>query len=76
MSILHGAVSTLADGPGSAESRATLERRRGEFMTERGDRLGPCTEFENWFDEKRYIVRNAYGPLGDPCAEPDWSLLG
>ena len=68
-------MANLADDASSADIREKMEARLEEFMTERGDRLVPCTEFEDWFDEKRYIVRNAYGPLGDPCSEPDWSLL-
>jgi hypothetical protein len=26
-------------------------------------------------DHQRRVVGNAYGPLGDPEGEPDWSML-
>ena len=53
-----------------ARMEATLER----FMSEWNDAMKPATEYLNWFEGRR-IVRNTFGPLGDPLAEPDWSLL-
>ncbi len=52
-----------------------LAQRLRAFMAARGDRLAPCTDSADWFDEQRRIVRNAHGPLGHPERQPDWSLL-
>jgi len=41
----------------------------------RGDELVPCTQWKNWLDDQRRVVRNAFGPLSHPEEEPDWSLL-
>ena len=49
---------------------ATLER----FMREWNDDMKPATEYLNWFEGRR-VVRNTFGPLGDPLKEPDWSSL-
>jgi hypothetical protein len=46
-----------------------------ELQARRGDALVPCTQWSDWFDDQRRVVRNAYGPLSDPEGEPDWSLL-
>ena len=52
-----------------------LDRTLGQLMSTRSDQLVSGSTYENWFDDYRRIVRNAYGPLGDPEAPPDWSLL-
>ena len=44
-------------------------------MARRGDGLVPCVTYHSWFDHYRRVVRNGYGPLGDPEDSPDWSLL-
>ena len=56
--------------PVAARMEATLER----FMSEWHDAMQPATEYLNWFEGRR-IVRNTFGPLGDPLADPDGSLL-
>ena len=53
---------------------ARMEATLGRFMSEWHDAMQPATEYLNWFDGRR-IMRNTFGPLGDPLAEPDWSLL-
>ena len=58
-----------------AALREQIERKLEELMTRRRDELVPCTSYGNWFDSYRRVVRNVYGPLGDPEDEPDWSLL-
>ena len=65
----------LAADPASRELCDALGRRLDAFLAERSDTLEPCTDSADWFDEQRRIVRNAYGPLGDPEQPPDWSLL-
>ncbi|MAF12980.1 hypothetical protein CMK11_21220, partial [Candidatus Poribacteria bacterium] len=65
----------LAADPASRELRDALDRLLDAFLAERSDTLEPCTDSADWFDEQRRIVRNAYGPLGDPEQPPDWSLL-
>ena len=56
--------------PVVARMAATLDR----FMREWNDAMKPATDYLNWFEERR-IVRNTFGPLGDPFKEPDWSML-
>ena len=68
--------TNLADDPAAAGLRAELERRMQELLAERGDDLRPSTSYADWYDQARRIVRNAYGPLGDPEAGPDWSRPG
>jgi arylsulfatase A-like enzyme len=63
---------------GDARHAALVDRVEGlmrELQTKRGDKLVPCTQWSHWLDSQRRVVRNAYGPLGDPEGEPDWSLL-
>jgi hypothetical protein len=42
-----------------ARMRATLQRLLGEAH----DELRPGTEFANWFDEERNIIRTGLGPV-------------
>ena len=56
-------------------SRDRLNARLAELMAEIDDELVPCTAYRDWFDAQRRVVRNASGPLPDPEAQPDWSLL-
>ena len=65
----------LADAPAHAERRQQLAGRLDELMAARGDELAAAHTYHNWYDAQRRIVCNARGPLGDPEAEPDWSLL-
>jgi arylsulfatase A-like enzyme len=65
----------LTGEPASEDIERDLARQLRSFMEARGDSLAPCTDSADWFDEQRRIVRNAYGPLGDPERQPDWSLL-
>jgi arylsulfatase A-like enzyme len=55
--------------------RMPLDHTLGRLMARCSDQLVPGSTYENWFDNYRRVVRNAYGPLGDPEAPPDWSLL-
>jgi hypothetical protein len=52
-----------------------MQRRLSELMDSRNDALIACTDYSNWFDKQRRVVRNVYGSLRDPEAHPDWSLL-
>jgi arylsulfatase A-like enzyme len=65
----------LIDDPGSQELRAEMERQLEALMVRRRDELAPSVNYESWFDPYRRIIRNAFGPLGDPEDYPDWSLL-
>lgn len=55
--------------------RDKLEKKMQELMAKRNDELIPGSEYKNWFDNYRRVIRNAYGLLGDPEDSPDWSLL-
>jgi hypothetical protein len=61
--------------PAHRETRRTLEAHLEALLARRGDALVPCSAYATWYDAQRRVVRNAYGPLGDPEGEPDWSLL-
>ena len=52
-----------------ARLAATLER----FMREWNDTMQPAPGYLNWFQGRH--MGNTFGALGDPLAEPDWSLL-
>lgn len=68
-------MTNLADDPASSDLCVSLGAQLDALMAARGDALAPCTDASDWYDEQRRIVNNAYGPLGDPEAPPDWSLL-
>jgi hypothetical protein len=40
------------------------------FMKIRNDNLWSGAYYKDWFDEERQVVRNTYGPLGDPESGP------
>jgi len=65
----------LADDPAAAGVRRRLEARLGELMADLSDELLPARAYRGWYDAQRRIIRNARGPLGDPEAPPDFSLL-
>ena len=46
-----------------------------KLMEERGDALAPDSQFHDWFDNQRRVIRNGHGPLSHPDTDPDWSLL-
>ncbi len=52
-----------------------LKKIMEELQDKRCDELIPCETYKEWVDNKRRIIRNAYGPLSDPESIPDWSLL-
>ncbi len=68
-------MTNLADDPAAAPLRERMESRMQELMARRGDELVSCDRYADWFDAQRRVIRNAFGPLGDPEATPDWSLL-
>ena len=68
-------MTNLADDPAAGPLRGALAERLAELQADVGDELVPCTSYAEWFDAQRRVIRNARGPLGDPEAEPDWSLL-
>ena len=68
-------LDNLADKPECADLRKTMEATLTRLLDKRGDALTACTDSINWLDYQRRVVRNAYGPLGDPEGVPDWSLL-
>jgi arylsulfatase A-like enzyme len=41
----------------------------------RHDELVPCSDWANWLDEQRRVIRNAKGELSHPESTPDWSQL-
>lgn len=68
-------MKNLAGNPESANLQNSMEKTLQELMNNRNDKLVPCTDYASWFDEQRRVIRNVYGPLRDPEAHPDWSLL-
>lgn len=68
-------MNNLAGNPESRDLQEAMERKLKELMDKRGDTLMHCTDYSDWFDNQRRVVRNVYGPLRDPEAQPDWSLL-
>jgi hypothetical protein len=65
----------LIDKPETKSLADGMETTLTDLMDARNDKLQPATSYTNWYDTQRCIVRNTYGPLGDPEDEPDWSLL-
>jgi arylsulfatase A-like enzyme len=65
----------LAGDPGHAPLERRMEGLLEALQAKRGDKLVPCTQWSDWLDHQRRVVRNAYGPLSHPEGEPDWSLL-
>ena len=65
----------LAEDASHVELEKRVEGLLQALQSKRGDELVPCTQWSDWFDNQRRVVRNAYGPLSDPEGEPDWSLL-
>ena len=68
-------MQNVVDAPAHAAIRAQLEATLRGLQAARGDVLGPCEQYRDWYDTQRRVVRNAYGPLSHPEGEPDWSLL-
>ena len=68
--------TSLADNPAAAPLRDRMEKTLQKLLAERHDEFPASEDYAPWFDPQRRIVRNAFGPLPDPEAEPDWSLLG
>ena len=68
-------MTNLAGRADAAPLQSQMAARLAEMMVKLGDKLEPCTTCADWYDDLRRVVRNARGPLPDPEAEPDWSLL-
>lgn len=68
-------MTNLAQEPGSSEVRDDLRALMESLMRSRYDELVPCTDYADWFDAQRRVIRNAHGPMSDPEGSPDWSLL-
>ena len=68
-------MDNLAGRPEHREIEEAMAAWLDALMAARGDALVPCTSYASWLDAQRRIIRNAFGPLGDPEREPDWSLL-
>ena len=54
--------------------RDELEAKLTAFMDQWNDDFKSAPEYHPWF-EKRQVLRNVFGELGDPLKEPDWSLM-
>ena len=73
----------LADDPWQMENiAASAPKALADMQTllaahqrSRKDELVKCTDWSNWLDPQRRVVRNAFGELSHPESEPDWSLL-
>jgi arylsulfatase A-like enzyme len=69
-------LDNLAGRAVHAALQASLERQLDALLAKRGDRLQCSSKYADWFDSRRRIVRNAFGPLPHPDSPPDWSLFG
>ena len=69
------AAFTVPRSAAAADVQAELETQPEAFLALRNDSFRPSGEGPDWFDYQRRLLRNMYGPLGDPEDEPDWSLL-
>ena len=65
----------LAGRPEAEDIEQDLKQQLAYLMKTRNDELVPCTSYADWFDEQRHVVKNVYGPMGNPEGTPDWSLL-
>ena len=68
-------MSNLIDKSEAKSLIDEMENTLLNLMDARNDKLQPATNYIDWYDAQRRIVRNAHGPLGNPEDEPDWSLL-
>jgi len=65
----------LAGDPACAALQRQMESQLGTLLARRGDRLQSGAAYAGWFDARRRIVRNAFGPLPHPETPPDLSLF-
>lgn len=65
----------LAGDPAGATMQVDMAALLREIQRTRGDELVASTTWSDWLDPQRRVVRNAFGALPHPEAEPDWSLL-
>jgi arylsulfatase A-like enzyme len=68
-------INNLAEQSEHVELLEQMRERLRHLQQKRGDELVACTEWKNWLDHQRRVVRNAFGPLRHPEHVPDWSLL-
>lgn len=68
-------LTNLITSPAAQPLVTEMETTLTSLMAARNDTLQPATQYAEWFDAQRRIVRNAHGALGNPEDEPDWSLL-
>lgn len=68
-------LKNLAGDPAHREREVALESQLQAFLRKRHDGFLPSSAYREWFDSERRVIRNAYGALPHPEAEPDWSLL-
>ena len=64
-------LTNLIECPEAQPLAAELEATLARLMAARNDTLQPATQYTDWFDAQRRVVRNACGALGEPEAEPD-----
>ncbi|MBI5725550.1 MAG: sulfatase-like hydrolase/transferase [Planctomycetes bacterium] len=67
-----GQVDNLA---GCSAQEEVLSRRLDELLAERADAFLPYSQYREWLDCERRVIRNGWGPLSHPDSPPDWSLL-
>jgi len=68
-------MKNLVEDPRHRDLYQQMETLMKSLQQNRGDELVPCTQWKNWLDSQRRVIRNAFGPLSHPEEEPDWSLL-
>ena len=68
-------VNNIVNMPDMNEVLAQMQLLLRNHQAQRHDELVPCTDWKNWLDEQRRVVRNARGELSHPETLPDWSLL-
>jgi arylsulfatase A-like enzyme len=67
--------NNLAGSVENAEIEAELRRQLRRHQEVRGDEMLCGSEYANWVDEHRRVIRNGFGELSHPESTPDWSLL-
>lgn len=68
-------MNNLVGAPEAAKTESEMDVTLESLLSARGDAFLHCHEYADWFDAQRRVVRNARGPLPDPEAPPDLSLL-
>ncbi len=59
-------LNNLAGQKEFKELEKEMEQKLDELMQKRNDKLIPCEDYRDWFDEQRNVIKNVYGKLPHP----------